>query len=230
MFNDIHHDYTSVPGNTALIVFLPSVRKKDIYPFYPRQSWKRDLIDRYDLLFISDPFQNLEEYQPAGGSWYINQDGKTFLHELAQMVNTFVDSKKYDNVIFYGSSMGGYAAICLAFLCKDSIAIAECPQTELAKHSGSAYVLQQLNVKSNLNPLSFYNVESQPKSITIACSINDHHLDTHVIPFVSQLKSVDFKFDLLTHLFASNSYNKGHVALNKEDAISLIDNIYRKYK
>lgn len=229
MFPGVLHDYTSEYNNDTIIIFLPSVRKKNIYPFYPRQSWKNDLKNKYDLLFLSDPYQNMDDYQTSGGSWYINTSGKSFIYELAQMINDFVTNKGYKNLIFYGSSMGGYTAICLAFLCENSIAIAECPQTILEKHSGSSYVLNKFNVTECLDPISFFRKESQPKSVSIACSIYDHHLDSHVMPFIKNIKKLDFDFSLSTHLFSSNAYANGHVALNKEDAITLIDETYRKH-
>ena len=102
-------------GNTSLIVFLPSVRSKKIYPYYPRISWKSSL-PGYDTLYLADPFQEFDGYQEAGGSWFIRPDGNSDLPRIASILDAWITKSCYSKVIFYGSSMGGYAALVLASL------------------------------------------------------------------------------------------------------------------
>ena len=41
---------------------------------------------------------------------------------------------KYENLIFYGSSMGGFTSLQLVIMVKDSIALADIPQLEFQNH------------------------------------------------------------------------------------------------
>ncbi|MCB8776052.1 hypothetical protein LJE17_00755 [Planktothrix agardhii 1031] len=78
-----------------LIVFLPSVRAKKIYPYYPRIGWSESLNKDFNLLYIADPFQDMEIYQEAGGSWFICPEGKSVLPDLALKINEFVKNRTY---------------------------------------------------------------------------------------------------------------------------------------
>lgn len=95
------------PKSNTLLVFLPAVNGKDVYPYYPRKSWGQELSENYHILYISDPYQPLSEYEESMGSWFISPSGEATIELLAEKIKLFIKDISVENVIFYGSSMGG---------------------------------------------------------------------------------------------------------------------------
>lgn len=215
-----------------LLVFLPSVNGKDIYPYYPRMSWGEELSKTYNVLYISDPFQPLLQYKVPMGSWFISPDGDFTLDILAKKIDRLIIQLEVKDVLFYGSSMGGYAAIILSSLVQGSKAVAECPQLYLEKHPGSGYVCENIlkkNISVNeIEPLYFL-IGGRSKSIKIVCSVFDHHYSRHVLPFLQDIKDSDQneRVNISLCAYISHEYKKGHVALLKKDALSTIESMFK---
>lgn len=215
-------------NSDKLLVFLPSVNGGKNYPYYPRKSWSSDFSDKYNVLFISDPYQNLLLYLESMGSWFISPDGESTIEILAEKIVELKDKLSLRDVLFYGSSMGGYAAIILSSLIAGSKAISECPQLYLSKHPGSRYVCNNILKKTidvNLiEPLHFLR-EGKSKHIRLVCSIFDnHHYLSHILPFVEDIKGIS-NINISIELYANDLYKNGHVALNKIDAFKLIEEV-----
>src|SRR5690606_19417753 len=73
-----------------LLVFLPSVNGKGVYPYFPRLSWGAELSKKYNVLYISDPYQPLELYSESMGSWFISPDGVLTLDALARRIEQLI--------------------------------------------------------------------------------------------------------------------------------------------
>lgn len=145
--NEFHRSECS----KTLLVFLPSVNGRGVYPYYPRHSWASILVKWFNILYISDPYQPLPQYKESGGSWFISPDGEMTLPVLAKKIENFADAIDANNIVFYGSSMGGYAAIVLGSMVKGGKVVAECPQLYLEKHPGSRFVCETLLDQKNLH-------------------------------------------------------------------------------
>jgi hypothetical protein len=210
-----------------IVCFLPAVRSKDIYPYYPRINWK-DRIQNADLLYLADPFQNIDAYQTAGGSWYISPEGKSLLPDLSVALHDFFRTKQYQNVVLYGSSMGGYAAIIIGSLIENSKVIAECPQVFLEKHPGSADVMSRFcdEEKARALPNVIERIKNGNSSeYSIVTNVHDHHVKDHIIPLINTIQTlpitaqqprVNFRF------YSDESYKRGHTAMTFEDAFPII--------
>ncbi len=216
---------------SKLLVFLPSVNGKGVYPYFPRLSWGKELSKEYNVLYISDPYQPLELYNESMGSWFISPDGILTLETLARQIEKLIIDFDLNDVLFYGSSMGGYAAIVLSSYIDGSMAVAECPQLYLNKHPGSRYVCNKIlseHVSLNeVEPLHFLRHGKSVK-LKVICSAYDRHYTQHILPFVDEIKdssmreSVDINFDI----FIRHDYEKGHVALKKEHAFKVIEEMF----
>lgn len=221
--------YFPSKDSDKLLIFLPSVNGKDVYPYYPRLSWAKELSEKYHVLYISDPYQPLEGYIEPMGSWFVSPEGKLTLIDLANKLKVFINDISVNEVIFYGSSMGGYAAVILSSFLENSKAISECPQLYLDQHPGSRFICENIlakNInKSEIEPLSFLKIcESQ--NITIVCSIYDRHYEKHILPFIDEIRNGEYsKLKLRTVLYSLPEYKKGHVALQKKEAFKLIDDV-----
>lgn len=217
-------------GSENLICFLPAVRSKPIYPYFPRINWAEKLRE-FDCLYLSDPFQNEAPYQGAGGSWFISQNGVSVLGEISEILSRFFDEKKYRNIIFYGSSMGGYAAIVLGAMRPCSYVIAECPQLYLEKHPGSLEVLNKfcdVEKRQALPSAAEMLKTASNNTVVITLNIYDHHLIDHAWPLMAGLRGIKDELSLKkldVRVYMDNAYAKGHTALKFEDASRLIQEV-----
>lgn len=219
------------PDSDVLLVFLPSVNGRDVYPYYPRRSWAEGLSKKYNVLYVSDPYQPLPQYKEPMGSWFISPDGELSLGILAQKIINLKEQVGVKEVIFYGSSMGGYAAIILASLVDGAKAVSECPQLYLKKHPGSRFVSDNILCNSvsvsDVEPLAFVRNNS-PKHIRLICSVFDRHYREHVLPFIEDVKTSceeEVSFNMILQVYMSSDYKKGHVAMNKRDALRVIHEV-----
>ena len=215
-------------NSNKLIIFLPSVNGKGIYPYFPRVSWGEELSERYNILYISDPYQEIEIYGESMGSWFVSPEGESTLPLLAKIIEKIICDFGMDDVVFYGSSMGGYASIMLSSLVSGSKAIAECPQIYLKGHPGSRYVVNNILRKDFspdlIEPINYLKMGVQ-KHIRIICSAFDHHYSQHISPFIDEIKDADICANMSFSIFFDEKYTKGHVALKKEDAYKVIDQV-----
>lgn len=208
-------------NNQELIVFMPSVRSKKIYPYYPRIAWAEKIKDRYDSLYIADPFQDKDFYQAPGGSWFFDENGANCLPEIAKFIKDLQDEHEYKTVIIYGSSMGGYAGIVLGSILRDVIVIAECPQIFLDKHPGSKFIINNVPVqdKQLLDLTDLVANKLIASKVKIICNTTDSHRKLHIAP----LMALEPSETLLEFLFYSNkNYKKGHTALAYSDFVKVM--------
>ena len=218
-------------SSDKLLVFLPSVNGKGVYPYYPRVSWSGELSENYNVLYLSDPYQPLSKYDEPMGSWFVSPDGISTLEVLSDKIKKLAGEIKASNIVFYGSSMGGYAAIILSSLVKGAKSVAECPQLYLNKHPGSRYVCENILSEevcvNSVEPL-YYIKTSPPKHIRLVCSVFDRHYSHHVLPFIKDVANVseEASFSVVLQAYISSEYKKGHVAMNKKDAVKVIDEVF----
>ncbi len=228
----LQYDYTS-NGKSKIVIFLPSVRTRDIFPYYPRISLK-DKIKDADTLFLSDPFQNDIDYQSFGGSWYINKEGISELPRIANVLKQWLDHSNYEDVIFYGSSMGGYCSLILAAKIPGSIAIAECPQIFLDKHPGSSEILRTFckNSIDKIPSVIDCIKEAKNSQFYITLNLSDPHCVDHVYPFMDLINKLDDlnEISFFFSFYKIANYKSGHTALNVEDSLPLIKTAFFKSK
>lgn len=235
MLKNLGFPYKFISNDSKnIICFLPSVRSKDIYPYYPRINWGSKYT-QFDTLYLADPFQEMESYQAAGGSWFISPDGESRLPHISRVLSDFFEEKGYRNILFYGSSMGGYAGLVLGSMLPGSFVISECPQIYLDKHPGSKDVLAKHCQEHQLSELpNLLDLIKQARDVRFVVIVNghDHHLATHVLPFQSEiLRLNDFDFAALEfRTYLNGNYARGHTALSYDDAAKIIGEITRSFK
>lgn len=103
-------------------------------PVFSRISWKFE----QSTLYYNDPTRNIKNVDLRGG-WGIGTQDNWYLEEISKIIKIIAEKiyeypetgEKYDNLMFYGSSMGGFMSLILATFIRNSVAIAEIPQLEL---------------------------------------------------------------------------------------------------
>ncbi|MGV2899419.1 hypothetical protein ACNPPY_26945 [Achromobacter sp. AGC78] len=214
-------------GQDSLLVFLPSARTHHSWPYYPRAQWEEKFSPHFDVLYLSDPYQESAYAEKFGGSWFIDSDGNSKLWDVAESMRIAIEKGGYRKVVFYGSSLGGYASLVLASLIPGTIAIAECPQINLAKHAGAKFVLDNVQMTEKgaklLDIFSLIEQNNATSKYKIVCNIGDHHFQAHVLPLLDAISKGDpTKFDIECISYFSGKYGSGHTALQYDDASQLI--------
>ncbi|MDT8326472.1 MAG: hypothetical protein RQ750_03655 [Roseovarius sp.] len=206
-----------------LVCFLPNVRTGPPNPYFGRLGWGQKLPD-FDVLYLADPFRDANEPQDLFGSWFVGPDGHSILPQIGKILHKFRTRKCYRDVIVYGSSMGGYAALALGLITPNIRSIAECPQIYLDKHPVSRHLLEThcagLAPKS-INTLEELAAQSDQSigRISIFLSIHDtHHVERHILPFMERLQTLNPLKNMTITFFSNSTYKTGHVAMSFEDA------------
>ncbi len=220
----------------SLIVFLPSVRPYSLlttYPYLPRIAWRKRLANTFDTLYIADPYQRDEAYKTFGGSWFISQKGESILPEIASALIALIKEKSYKHIIFYGSSMGGYAALVLGALVEGSVVVAECPQVFLEEYYASGQVLSAFCNESSKalipDPVKLILDNDGKSEFHFVVNLHDRHVKKHILPLV-EIITTDEAYEnarINVLLYTLKGYSKGHTALEYEEAIKVIKEVLK---
>lgn len=130
----IHGKLVLNRGAQKLICFMPAAlpKKLDRDPLQLSRFRWRESLTKYHVLALADPAMTL--HSELLGGWYIHPEAD-LIAEMADLVSdqAKVLGLKNSDVLFYGSSLGGYGALAMASLLKGSTAIAEVPQIDVSK-------------------------------------------------------------------------------------------------
>lgn len=198
--DDFEYDFLFSRGdNDRLFVFLSgdAPRHKFQPPVFQRWSWAKTVPGHF--LAISDPTLKLSD--DIGLGWYIGTqdcDPTETLVALIAKVAASVGVTAQD-IYFYGSSGGGFAALHLAARTPESTAIAINPQivvTDYASRGVQRFLDRHFG---GLNPSEAIRAYPNRFSVLPRCgelsernnvlyvqnTLDDHHLKTHFKPFAA---------------------------------------------
>lgn len=202
-------------------------------PIFQRITW----IDEFDenIIYYNDPtLYNLKSKVGWGygssESWYLEESSLYFkaLFELLEVNN--------ENVLFYGSSAGGFMSLNLATFIKGSKALVNNPQTNILNYSRSL-VEEIVNSSGDID-----NVDNEIKDNMHRLSICENFKKNSFVPRIMYLQNCMCKLDInmhvkpflteisnLTEMESSNikfemyfDHVNGHNPLSKEDTIKYI--------
>jgi hypothetical protein len=125
-----------------------------IYPYEFLRYLSAEYSDAHDLLFYIDKAQ----------CWYQKGiDGiSTGIDDTVAYISSKMQGRDYEQVIFIGTSAGGYAAILFGSLCQATHVLAFIPQTTIAKPSHQKYG----DLRPLLNSTTSYTVYGDPQVTT----------------------------------------------------------------
>lgn len=118
-----------------LICLMPSAQPqsgKVLNPVFHRWSWAYQFRE-HSVLSLSDPALYSADLSAA---WFISASETDLIKEMATFIGGLAEHLNIPerNIIFYGSSMGGYGALMAAACIDGAMAIAEVPQIDLSKY------------------------------------------------------------------------------------------------
>ncbi len=184
-------------GTKRLYVFLNGAVAINVqnkyYPYFSRISWENKFEGH--CLYLYDVSLNLVSDYTLG--WYLGTTHNRLMENYIHIIKTFAKNLNidYENIVLYGSSCGGFAAIKMAEQIDGSTAVAINPQTNILDYNVRAAVNKFTSVfdVSSYPHLVKIDVEKLTKAhakIILVQNIQDnHHYEKHYKPLVEQLSN-----------------------------------------
>ena len=196
---------------------LPNMEMIDKFksrPVFTRHSWDFN----ESTLYYNDNTRYVWD-GAVGSGWGMGLPDDYFLENIKDIILEITNffKIKNDNIIFYGSSMGGFTSIQLATMIKDSYAIAENPQIDARNWIKSYYIKNGLysplyspEVLNSFEPYTYNIIEMIKKekyvpNLTLVHDISDEDIQNHLIPFINELKHLPFG--------EKDDFNKIHIMM-----------------
>lgn len=191
-------------------------RKKLSPPVFQRWKW----VDRFpgSVLYVSDPSLYLSDNLAL--AWYIGTDKVDHFRTISTIVTEISQELqvKSEDIIAYGSSGGGYAAIRLGDFIPDICCVAINPQTEIKKYYRPAVnsflkvcfnkQFDDFDFDENSDRFSLLRSSENEKRVILAQNlIDERHFFHHYLPYC-KARGIDgtkpsgscrFKTILFTH-------------------------------
>lgn len=173
-------------------------RDKQSIPVFNRWSWEKKFPG--DVLCIADPTLELDDKLFIG--WYLGTEKHDIAFDIVKLVKKIADLKQipYSNIVFYGSSAGGFAALKLAQMVEGSTAVAVNPQVDATLHY-EEYVNHLLDVSfgkqskedvknkydERFSMIKAWENNTKSKIIYVQNKQDAFHYDEHFIPFADAI-------------------------------------------
>ncbi|MGE0310859.1 MAG: hypothetical protein AB7P21_04460 [Lautropia sp.] len=146
-------------GRRRLLVLFPSalVRGKRIVPSFHRWSWAPQFSDA-DVLCVSDPTLRLDE--EILGGWFQGTADDWVMPRVLRHIRHLTIGGEYREVVFCGSSLGGFAALqagvlapSVGFTSEECRVVSENPQVSLPRYMWGAHMAKLARVSYGVDSL-----------------------------------------------------------------------------
>ena len=176
-------------------------RKKMVLPVFNRWTWAQKGLFPGEILCIADP--TIGQHDELNLGWYIGNQLHDPIDALANFITKFADSKEIDNknIVIWGSSAGGFAALALSAKIEGSIAVAINAQTDALSYHIPGQVklirevcfgdLPESDIRSRF-PLRVdmsktWEAVQNSRVVLIQNILDEHHYMDHFLPFWASL-------------------------------------------
>ena len=171
-------------------------------PIFHRHSWMDEFEDT--VIYYNDPTLYLGKLSLGWGQGELN---RFYLQDIANILEIVFVKLKVDskNVLFYGSSGGGFMSLILAGFVKGSTAFINNPQTNLLKWIpvpiNLVFDLSYPNLSreeveekfgERINVVKFFNhIKYVPNIYFLQNFACEFDVQNHLLPFISELEQLD---------------------------------------
>ena len=192
------------PGARAHLFVLLSAavnRNHVELPVFNRWTWAEQSLFPGETLCIADPTLSLHPNLRIG--WYLGTRSSDLLDELATIITKFAISRSIprDNIIVWGSSAGGFAALSLATRIATSTAVAINSQTNPLSYEKKDQVELMRRVcfdalsdeairqqhPLRIDARSFFTPDARSRAILVQNKNDTHQHKDHFLPFWNSL-------------------------------------------
>lgn len=204
-------------------------------PFFRRWSWYKFFDENF--IAYADPMFYLDEEIILG--WYIGDKDTWYLEIISIIIEKIAKNREIanNNILFYGSSGGGFSSIELGTLIQDTKVLVNNTQFNVLNYHSWAIkklfdVLKNSfvgmsddeimnSISYRLNCIDLFKKEKYVPSITYYVNANSEiDLNDHCMPFLNELlENHYFKNDFNIHFYHDNN---GHNPLDNDKSIELI--------
>ena len=203
-------------------------------PIFHRWSWEFDI----STIHFNDPTLYLSDN--ILGGWGLGSMDNWYLKKISNIFNILIENLDIENknVIFYGSSLGGFMSIMLATMIKNSVAVAEIPQldvTNWTKHWGllRANLFDNLDDETikkrfgyKLDVIDLMKIENYiPNAYLLLDCSHDYDFKNIYSPFFSRLNELPYDVRKNNLKIKITGKNKGHAFLPYHELVILINKI-----
>jgi len=208
--------------------------KKHKPPIFHRHTWASDFEE--STIFYNDPTLYVGDINIG---WGYGTSDRHYIQELSSIISLLAKNLQVetDNIVFYGSSCGGFMSILLAGLFVGSRAVVNNPQTNVAKyhktHVDNLYQavygesdddFHKFDLK-RIDAIKFFeSTHYVPEIVYIQNLASQHDVSNHLVPFIQGLSKLDgeaFKNKVSTIFY--HDKERGHNPLDKEETIEFIN-------
>lgn len=133
--------YAPSPGSRRLAIFFNSQQKAGSLRLFTWQKVSRSF--EANRLFIADPTVSENEHLNLG--WYLGRQGLNLQMHITELITHIRERSGAEEVIFFGSSGGGYPAIYHSQVFPSSLAVTLAPTTTVRYHSNAKLVDAWMN-------------------------------------------------------------------------------------
>lgn len=211
--------------------------KKISPPIFSRFTWESEFEE--SIIYYNDPTLYLNNSSLRLG-WGVGKNDQWYLLIIAEIIGILARKNdiKSENILFFGSSGGGFTSIILATLIKNSSAMVNNPQLFCKPwkeffdniidvcfdNLDKKTVFEQY--KYRFNVLEMFKREKYVPPITYLVNVNSRLDMEQLIPFINGLaffKSFEYRINVL--LYPKENGHNG--ILDKEETIKLIKNSFK---
>lgn len=196
-------------------------------------SWK--LANKANFLFIHDATLYLDSALRL--AWYAGSENFPYPELLEQIIRRFTKVNIPDNLMFFGISGGGHAALNYSSRFPGSIAVVGNPQTNLDKYAGGAKnnyyktcwpdMDRPGDDPSTKHIFNMNGVYGSGTDNFVYCLVNaddHHHIDEHLIPFI---ESTGRRLNVRTIV---RHWGRGHSAATPHELLEFFEELVTRRK
>ena len=173
--------YFSPRQSSTLLVFFPAALTPDkrYVPAFHRWSWAFQLPE-YDVLGLSDPTLYLDEHLLGG--WLQGTSADWVLTRSLSHLRAFQSLRKYEQIVFCGFSLGGFAALQAATLSADNfigariMVYTESPQISLIKYCIRRHMNLLASVCYGVSSLDKVDSQFHPRLDIVSLIASQNHI------------------------------------------------------
>lgn len=232
IYNEIPVDFKFVKGQIqCLAVFfnsaLGAVNKN--FPIFTGQGISSSLIST--RIYFSDPLLMLSKKNKV--FWYIGSEKVPVQDIITSILKILMDKLNIKKTIFWGSSGGGFPALLMSHIFKNSIALVNAPTTTIKHHhrAGSIEQIENTLQKANLGEikscLDLCEVsQNENKAIILQNNNDKNFIKYHLEPYLKcnglELKDSSLLNRVNTIKVIYEDWGDGHLVPPKDIIINLL--------
>lgn len=214
-------------------------KEKILPPIFRRHSWQSEFEE--SVIYYNDPTLYIDPEIALG--WCIGKNDNWYLLVIKEIIGILASKNGIapENILFFGSSGGGFTAIILSTLIKNSAVMVNNPQIFLTRYARKHFdtmikhcfdnlalerILNQYGHRFNVVEI-FKREKYMPHITYIVNTDSESDISNQLIPFINSLTSFEYFNDQVDILLYQNE-NGHNGQLDTEKTIELIKNHFKK--